>query len=732
MRPIAINLPQFHEMEINNIWWGKGFTEWTHVTRATPLFPGHQQPVKPLGGAYYDMTDAETLRRQTEWMKRAGVYGMAYYHYWYEDRPLMQSPVQLLLEHSEIEQRYMLYWSNTEWYFSKPTQYQRALILHQEYGEPENWEKHIRYLLRFFQDPRYIQVDGKPVLCIYRPGEIPHYDEMITLFRRVCEEVGFNGLYVIETMFNYGEQPYHSCSDAVVYREPNCCKKQCSKQLLNGSCRDSRVFSTGIPQKILSYRYDEAVQVSIREQAKLSVGKKHYHSVFTGWDNTPRHGYLGYVFLGSNPELFRQYSEGLSAHIEDPADFLFVNAWNEWAEGMHMEPCEEFGYGYLDALRSAVSSPVPGFEEKKQEDYFTQLLHRIRSADVLLLYGAGRYGKELLQIIRSAARSDDSTQLILFLDDTPAKQGASWCGVPVVSSEEGVKRYPDSLIILCADERSHPLLLQKLNRLHVSRENIVIPEIAFWDPKLDPAYLQAHDKELSCVANLLADSRSSDVFRAVLRYKMHHDTKLLQMLADPIGLRYFDPEITAPIPEGVYFDCGSFCGDTVEAFLAASKRPYSKIICCEPAPKNYEALCRTVEKLGVKDAVLFQKAVWRRAQEKMPFQTVSALSGVLSEKGDIKVETATVDQLAGNERVGFLKVEVNGSEYDALLGGIGVIERDHPLVAVSVYHNTVDLIRIPLLLKSLYPDYRLVLRYYGLRTLTDIVCYAVPPSENQL
>ena len=116
----------------------------------------------------------------------------------------------------------------------------------------------------------------------------------------------------------------------------------------------------------------------------------------------------------------------------------------------------------------------------------------------------------------------------------------------------------------------------------------------------------------------------------------------------------------------------------------------------------------------------------------MPFQTVSALSGVLSDKGDITVETATVDQLAGNERVGFLKVEVNGSEYDALLGGIGVIERDHPLVAVSVYHNTVDLIRIPLLLKSLYPDYRLFLRYYGLRTLTDIVCYAVPPLENQL
>lgn len=728
MRPIAINLPQFHEMEINNVWWGKGFTEWSHVKQAEPLFVGHNQPVRPLDGYYYDMTNIRTLVQQTEWMKRAGIYGMAYYHYWYDDRPLMNRAIEMLRDHAEIGQRYMLYWSNCDWFYSLPTQKQRKLMLHQEYGGPDNWDAHIRYLLHFFTDPRYIKIDGKPVLCIYRPGEMPHYEEMIELFRHRCMEAGMKGLYVIETMFNYGEVSYHDASDAVLYREPNCCKKYCSQQKLEGMNRNPRVFNKDNTNKVLAYQYKEATIVSTREQAKLSPEKKHYHGVFTGWDNTPRRGYNGFVFLNQSPELFQKYVEMIASHIEDQNDFLFINAWNEWAEGMYMEPSEEFGYRYLDAMAGAFSAKASPTAFHAEKDYFTDLMEHLRASRVLLLYGAGRYGKEFLNFIRSVAKDGKGLPQIIFVDDTPEKQGTRWCGVPVVSVFEGLSNYPDGLIVLCVDERSHPILFKKLDGMNVPRERIMVPEIAFLNPKSDMSFLYQHEKDFACVHALLEDPRSREILQAVLKYREEHDTKPIQMLADPVNLRYYDSSIIGRIPEGIYLDCGSFCGDTAEAYISAVHGHPGKIICCEPAPDNYKALCRAIEKTGTTNAALYQKAVWF-STGKARFQTISALSGTISDEGNITVETETIDRLIGPEKLGFLKIEINGSEYEALLGGVGAINRDHPLVAVSVYHNLEDIIRIPLLLKSLNPDYRLFLRYYGIKTLTDIVCYAVPRME---
>lgn len=728
MRPIAINLPQFHEMEINNAWWGKGFTEWSHVKQATPLFVGHKQPLHPLNGNYYDMTELGTLKQQTEWMKRAGIYGMAYYHYWYEDQPLMFRPIELLRDHPEIDQKYMLYWSNCDWFYSVPTDYQRKLMLHQEYGGPENWETHICYLLRFFADQRYIQIDGKPVLCIYRPGELPHYDEMIALFRRRCEEAGMKGLYVIETMFNYGEVLYHDCSDAVLYREPNCCKKICCKKKLDGTNRGANVFRDGIPLRVDTYQYEEAVRVSVREQSRIVTTKKHYHGIFTGWDNTPRHGYKGYVFLNSSPELLKQYAEGLVAHIEDSNDFLFLNAWNEWAEGMYLEPTEEYGYRNLDAIAAALSGEPTPLSISEKSNYFEALIERLMSSKALLLYGAGRYGAEFLSMLRTHIGISRQRPPLIFIDDTPEKQKTIWCNVPVVSVPEGLEQHPDALIVLCADERSHPTLLKKLAKIGVSKERIVIPEVAFWNPSADPAFIRQHEKALSHVSSILEDQRSQEILQAVLRYRMYHETAMLRACADPIEQRYFDPSAITCVPDGLFLDCGSFQGDTVKAYITAMREHRSKIICCEPNPDNFKTLCHAVEQLGIHDAVLHQKAVWSDTGM-MPFLTVSERSGTISSNGNISVETDTIDHIIGKEKIGFLKIEVNGAEYEALLGSIGVIRRDHPLIAVSIYHNSEDLIRIPILLKCLNPAYRLFLRYYGLQTLTDIVCYAVPKME---
>ena len=143
MKPIAVNLAQFHEMELNNKWWGKGFTDWDKVKQAIPLYAGHKQPKKPLMENYYDMSSKDTLIWQTELMHRYGVYGMAYYHYWYNNKPLMEKPLENLLKWKDIDQKFLFFWSNCDWFYSEPTNNKRSMMLRQEYGEEKQWKIHI-------------------------------------------------------------------------------------------------------------------------------------------------------------------------------------------------------------------------------------------------------------------------------------------------------------------------------------------------------------------------------------------------------------------------------------------------------------------------------------------------------------------------------------------------------------------------------------------------------------
>ena len=728
MRPIAINLAQFHEMKINNLWWGKGFTDWDKVKRATPLYAGHQQPKIPLNSNYYNMTERETILRQTQLMERAGIYGMAYYHYWYGNQPIMHEAIENLLHWTDIPQRFMLYWSNCDWYHSDATNYQREIMLRQEYGDYEDWVTHIRYLIPFFQDPRYIRVDGKPVLCIYRSGELPDYKRMMACFREECKKVGLLGLYIVETIFNYAENSHFDCSDAVLYREPNCCKKITQEEIVLGNSEDPAFASPIIPKRLPVYQYADMVSTSLAKQASITTDKKHYHSAFTGWDNTPRHGYKGYVVDNCTPELFKEYMAGLAALTEEDADFVFINAWNEWAEGMYLEPCETHKYEYLDAVRAVMDGDTPTRSKGKQ-NYREQLVDKLTQYSHILLYGAGIYGNETLNFIRKNLHNGTEA-VSAFIDDTPNKIGTTVNNIPVLRPDLGVTAFPDSLILLCCDERGHSTMTDKLLAMGISKERILVPEIAFLDFDEDPQFIRTFENEIRCVGEMLSDGLSKRVLYNVLQYRLTHDSRLLDTISDNVSRRYFDKDLLNGVGKGSYLDCGSYRGDSLEGYLQYCGAEIENVTCCEPDIDNFKHLRAYADTLDIPDIHLENKGVWHTAGV-LHFAATGDKSSSIASKGTQSIAVDTVDHLVGDGSLDFLKIEVNGAEFEALLGACQVIRRETPVVAVSVYHNREDILRIPLLLKALSPQYHLYLRYYGVKTLTDIVCYAIPSKEKE-
>ena len=213
MKVLAMYLPQFHRVKENDEWWGEGFTDWTTVKQAKPLFEGHNQPHVPSDENYYDLLDKNTMRWQTSLMKKYGIDGMCMYHYWFEDgRKILEKPVENLLNWKEIDMPFCLCWANETWARSwsglqnvnvwadtcepdKKTG--KKILLKQRYGNYKDWKEHFEYLLPFFRDDRYIKVDGKPVFVFYKAECIPCFEDMVEAWQQLAIESGINGIYII-------------------------------------------------------------------------------------------------------------------------------------------------------------------------------------------------------------------------------------------------------------------------------------------------------------------------------------------------------------------------------------------------------------------------------------------------------------------------------------------------------------------------------------------------------
>ena len=368
---IPFYLPQFHTIPENDEWWGKGFTEWTNVRKAQPLFPGHDQPRIPLEGEY-DLMDDSVKIRQARLAKEYGVFGFCYYHYWFKGgRQLLEKPAQQMLANREVDLPFCFCWANENW--SKNWDGgNREVIMEQDYGGKADWEKHFGYLLTFFRDPRYITVDGKPLFVIYKPEEIIDLYQMIAYWRRRAVEEGFPGMcfafqfptyyadmYYRDDIFDYriGFEPVHARSMASLKPHTPSKVRALRRALGEDAVSAYRRIRGGKkgaiggkPQHLSMFFYDEIWEkiLGAKWTAEFLPGG------FVDWDNTPRNKH-GVLHAGFSIEKFQSYLTRLVKRAsQEDKPMVFLNAWNEWGEGAFLEPDGKYGFQKLEAVRSAL------------------------------------------------------------------------------------------------------------------------------------------------------------------------------------------------------------------------------------------------------------------------------------------------------------------------------------------------------------------------------------------
>lgn len=343
-KPICFYLPQFHRVPENDRWWGEGFTEWTLVREALPLFGGHAQPAVPHADiGYYDLTDTAVRRRQADMAREYGVYGFCYYHYWFAGTRLLHMPLELMLEDGQPDLPFCLCWANEPW-SRRWSGEDHEVLQSQVYGGSEDWRAHFAELGRFFDHPNYIRVDGCPVFLVYRIGHVTDAAAMVACWRELARARGYAGLHIVAVQGAFDDNRHvPPFVDAVAEHHPSCVLAQATPLVVKG---------------VKVAPVEELWRVALVREDGASV---RYGGACHAWDNTPRRGGDGYVVLPSRPERFtRQLAELFErACASGNEPFVFLNAWNEWSEGAHLEPDEAAGYRWLRCVRDALEGRLP-------------------------------------------------------------------------------------------------------------------------------------------------------------------------------------------------------------------------------------------------------------------------------------------------------------------------------------------------------------------------------------
>lgn len=359
MKIYAIFLPQFHAIPENDKWWGKGFTEWVKVKDAKPLFFGHNQPQEPLNDNYYNLLDRSTRLWHDQLLNKYNINGLIYYHYYFDGKHLLEKPAEDLLNDKEIGYDFFFCWPSESW--RKTWNGKQDVLISQSFSE-EWWEDHISYLLKFFSDDRYVKYENKPLFMLHNTDEVRKHPEMIDYFDKRCKEEGFDGIGIVE-VFRYGdfeEFKKNSLKQTVkIYiREPDVTYnryKNYPTQILKHifHATKKRVLKK-TNSRIINFLASKCIEIhsgnkfyDIMKKDSL-MEKSVMRGIFFGWDNTPRHSFRGYVITPPDEEHFKSYMKT----VKDD-DIVIVNAMNEWAEGMVLEPTKQNGYKYLEWLKDA-------------------------------------------------------------------------------------------------------------------------------------------------------------------------------------------------------------------------------------------------------------------------------------------------------------------------------------------------------------------------------------------
>lgn len=369
MQLIAFYLPQFHPIPENDEWWGRGFTEWTNVAKAKPLFPGHRQPHLPADLGFYDLRIPEVREAQAELARSAGVSAFCYWHYWFGNgRRIIERPFEEVRNSGKPNFPFCLAWANQSWSGVWHGDPNRTLI-NQEYPGRADEEAHFRWSQKAFEDPRYFKVEGKPIFAIFAPHEMPSTRSFIAHWRELAAKSGYPGLFFVAISHRWGpgvdpyRDPILDSFDAVTPLVPSdylrsialaTRRTDLSRRLkeLNFGARLNGLKTSDRWRRPTRIQYADIVKHALND---LPPGDRFLPSVLPGWDNTPRSGYRGVVFEGETPELFKQYLQKAADRVAGypkERQVVFLKAWNEWAEGNYVEPDSFHGHAFLDAIRS--------------------------------------------------------------------------------------------------------------------------------------------------------------------------------------------------------------------------------------------------------------------------------------------------------------------------------------------------------------------------------------------
>jgi lipopolysaccharide biosynthesis protein len=360
-RVLAFYLPQYFPIPENDEWWGPGFTEWTNVASAKPLFRGHKQPQLPGALGFYDLRVPETRAQQAKLARDHGVEAFCYWHYWFAGRRILNQVFDEVLETGSPDQSFALGWANQSWTGIWHGAENRMLI-EQTYPGESDHRLHFEYLLNAFRDDRYFRVDGKPLLYLYHPEMIPRVQDVMQFWRDLARRAGLPGLYLV------GE---HRSFEPVTESLP----AAMGLDALTPVRLPSRLRRSRNPAKWLHRRVNGSRLVGGRGPTLRDYGRAAaefvvsassrpdvHPCVIPNWDNTPRSGRRGLILTGSSPSGFaREVAAAASAIQHKPLEqrLLFVKSWNEWAEGNYLEPDRLNGVQWLEALRMGLTGKAP-------------------------------------------------------------------------------------------------------------------------------------------------------------------------------------------------------------------------------------------------------------------------------------------------------------------------------------------------------------------------------------
>src|SRR5262249_24243811 len=352
VKAIAFYLPQFHRIPQNDAWWGEGFTEWTNVRRGSPNFQGHYQPHVPADLGYYDLADEGVLEKQAALAGRAGIHGFCFHYYWFRGGVLLDPQVRRMLEAGKPEFPFCICWANENW--TRRWDGKDSEILIAQRHSPEDDLKFIRHVEGILTTKNYICVDGKPLLLVYRPSLLPDVKETLQRWRSYFRGEGHGDLHLVMVQsFSERAAPSDSGFDAVVQFPPH----------FRATAVTSLIRDKSHQFTCMVYYYGEVRKKAIDQLRSAPRNLALYPGVMPSWDNTARQRSKSTIWVNSSPQAYSEWLAEVAdlarGRLSPQERFIFINAWNEWAEGCHLEPDERFGYAWLNATSLALRQPLP-------------------------------------------------------------------------------------------------------------------------------------------------------------------------------------------------------------------------------------------------------------------------------------------------------------------------------------------------------------------------------------